>query len=86
MPKITMYTKDFCPYCTSAKNLLKRKGVNDILEIDITYDADLLQEMMNKSGGRRSVPQIFIGDTHVGGFSDLQSLDSADELSNLLAE
>lgn len=85
MSNVTIYTKDYCPYCTKAKNLLKRKGVNDILEIDITQDEDLQAEMISKSGGRKSVPQIFIGNTHVGGCDDLYALESANKLSALLA-
>jgi len=82
---ITIYTKDYCPYCTKAKNLLKRKGHEQITEIDITHDEKLQQEMIEKSGGRRSVPQIFIGGKHVGGCDDLYALDAAGKLNELLA-
>ncbi len=85
MSKVTIYTTDHCPYCIKAKNLLKRKGVNDFAEIDVTHSDDLTQEMIKKSGGRKTVPQIFIGDTHVGGCDDLHALESAGKLSALLA-
>ncbi len=85
MSKVTIYTTDHCPYCIKAKNLLKRKGVNDFVEIDVTHSDDLTQEMIRKSGGRKTVPQIFIGDTHVGGCDDLHALESAGKLSALLA-
>ena len=85
MPAITMYTKDYCPYCVKAKTLLKRKGVeSSITEIDITRDEKLQQEMLSKSNGKRTVPQIFIGDTHVGGCDDLYALDAAGKLDALL--
>ena len=84
MPTITIYTKDYCPYCTKAKNLLKRKGQTQIREIDITNDEALQMEMVEKSGGRKSVPQIFIGSTHVGGCDDLYALDAAGKLAPLL--
>ncbi len=85
MPAITMYTKDYCPYCVKAKTLFKRKGVeSSITEIDITHDEKLQQEMLAKSGGKRTVPQIFIGDTHVGGCDDLYALDAAGKLDALL--
>ncbi|MEZ5690312.1 MAG: glutaredoxin 3 [Rickettsiales bacterium] len=78
-----IYTKDYCPHCVQAKNLLKRKGV-EFTEIDVTRDENMLQEMITKSGGRKTVPQIFIGDTHVGGNDDLQALEKAGKLSELL--
>ena len=84
MPNVTIYTKDYCPYCIKAKNLLKRKGVENISEIDITKDEATLQEMLTRSGGRKTVPQIFIGDKHIGGFDDLAALDSAGDLTLLL--
>ncbi len=86
MPAITIYTKDYCPYCVKAKTLLKQKGMeSNIREIDITRDETLQAEMMEKSGGRRTVPQIFIGDTHVGGADDLYALNQAGKLDSLLA-
>ncbi len=84
MADIVIYTKDYCPYCVKAKNLLKHKG-KSFREIDITRDEKLQQEMVTKSGGRRTVPQIFIGNTHVGGFDDLAALDKAGKLDALLA-
>ncbi len=85
MPTIAMYTKDYCPYCVKAKTLLKRKGVeSSITEIDITRDEKLQQEMLAKSNGKRTVPQIFIGETHVGGCDDLYALDAAGKLDPLL--
>jgi glutaredoxin 3 len=85
MSNVTIYTKDYCPYCTKAKSLLNRKGVNDFEEIDITNSEKLQQEMISKSGGRKTVPQIFIGSTHVGGCDDLYALEKDGKLSNLLA-
>lgn len=86
MPKVTIYTKDYCPYCTKAKNLLQRKGARDVVEIDITHSEDIQREMISKSGGKKTVPQIFIGDTHVGGCDDLYALESAGKLSDLLVK
>lgn len=84
MQKVTIYTKDYCPYCVKAKNLLTRRGVTDIIEIDITNDEKLQAEMIAKSGGKRTVPQIFIGETHIGGCGDLYALDSAGKLKTML--
>ena len=86
MKNVTIYTKDYCPYCVKAKTLLTRKGISSPIEIDITHDENLQQEMINKSGGRRTVPQIFIGDTHVGGCDDLYALEKEGKLTALLAE
>ena len=86
MANIIIYTKDYCPYCVKAKSLLAQKGQKDnITEIDITHDEALQQEMIAKSGGRRTVPQIFIGSTHVGGFDDMHALDKEGKLDSLLA-
>ena len=85
MPDIIIYTKDYCPYCIKAKNLLKRKGYEQITEIDITQNEPLQKEMTLKSGGRKTVPQIFINATHVGGCDDLYALDSAGKLDDILA-
>lgn len=84
MPKVTIYTTPFCPYCHSAKALLRRKNV-DFSEIDVSYDADERQRMMAKANGRRTVPQIFIGETHVGGSDELHALDRQGKLDPLLA-
>jgi len=85
MASIIIYTKDYCPYCVKAKNLLKRKGQEaNIREIDITRDEALQKEMTQKSGGRKTVPQIFINGTHVGGCDDLYALDATKKLDALL--
>lgn len=82
---ITIYTKDYCPYCVKAKALLKQKGVEShVREIDITQDEKLQAEMIEKSGGKRTVPQIFIGDQHIGGADDLYALNAAGKLDALL--
>lgn len=80
---VIVYTTDYCPYCVRAKDLLKKKGAA-FTEIDVTQSDDLRAEMMQKSGGRKTVPQIFIGSTHVGGFDDLSALDRAGKLDALL--
>lgn len=85
MPKIQVYTKFLCPYCTRAKSLLKSKGAA-FEEIDITLCGDRRSEMIVRSGGRSTVPQIFIGETHVGGSDDLAALDAAGKLDELLAQ
>ena len=84
MPDITIYTSPACPYCVRAKALLKQKGQSAFKEIDISQNDALREEMTAKSGGRRTVPQIFIGDTHVGGFDDLAALDKAGKLDAML--
>lgn len=84
MADIVLYTKDYCPYCVKAKMLLKRKGHANFKEIDITHDEALQQEMLSKSGGRKTVPQIFINGTHVGGSDDLHALDAQGKLDPLL--
>ncbi|HIQ43429.1 MULTISPECIES: glutaredoxin 3 [Pseudomonas] len=82
MQNVTLYTSDHCPYCLNAKALLKRKGVS-YDEIDVGRSPGRLAEMLQRSK-RRSVPQIFIGQHHVGGFDDLASLDRAGQLDALL--
>jgi glutaredoxin 3 len=84
MPPITIYTKAWCPYCQAAKELLDQKGVA-FTEFEVTKEPSRRQEMLAKSGGRSTVPQIFIGDRHVGGCDDLYALDSRGELDRLLA-
>lgn len=84
MPAVTIYTTPICPYCVRAKALLKKKGV-DFQELDVFMDAEAREQMEAKSNGRRTVPQIFVGDTHVGGCDDLYELDRAGELDTLLA-
>ena len=83
MPKITVYTTPICPYCSRAKALLKKKGA-EFEEIDVFMNSDLRVEMEQKSG-RRTVPQIFVGDTHVGGCDDLYALEANGGLDPLLA-
>lgn len=83
MQHVTMYTTAVCPYCTRAKQLLKARGVEHIEEIRIDQDPAERQRMMERTG-RRTVPQIFIGETHVGGCDDLQALDASGGLLPLL--
>jgi glutaredoxin 3 len=83
MPQVTIYTTGWCPYCHAAKALLTKKGVA-FEEIGVDSKPELRQEMMNKAGGRTSVPQIFIGGRHVGGSDDLHALDARGELDPLL--
>jgi glutaredoxin 3 len=82
-PKVEMYSKFACPYCVRAKMLLKRKGV-DFEEYDITLGGPKRTEMLERAPGARTVPQIFIGDVHVGGSDDLAALDRAGKLDALL--
>ena len=84
MKKVTIYTKQTCPYCVMAKNLLKQKGVSEFEEIRIDLDAEVRQKMIDMTG-RMTVPQIYIGDTHVGGFDDLSALNKGGKLDALLA-
>ncbi len=79
-----MYATGMCPYCMRAEMLLKSKGVADIEKIRVDLDPPRREEMMQRTG-RRTVPQIYIGDTHVGGFDDLDALDRAGKLDPLLA-
>jgi glutaredoxin 3 len=83
MKPVTIYTTRFCPYCHRAKALLAKKGVA-FDEIDVSFDANLRQEMTRKAGGRTSVPQIWIGETHVGGSDDLYDLERESRLDALL--
>ncbi len=83
MQAVKMYTTQVCPYCTMAKNLLKQVGVTKIEEIRIDEDPQARAKMMQLTG-RRTVPQIFIGSTHVGGFDDLSALHKAGKLLPLL--
>ncbi|MBX3661409.1 MAG: glutaredoxin 3 [Burkholderiales bacterium] len=84
MAKVRMYTTAVCPYCQMAERLLRGKGVAEIDKIRVDLDPALREEMMSKTG-RRTVPQIYIGDTHVGGYDDLSALDRAGRLDPLLA-
>ena len=83
MPNIRMYSTAVCPYCQRAEMLLKSKGVAEIEKIRIDLDPARRDEMMEKTG-RRTVPQIYIGEVHVGGFDDLAALDRAGKLEPLL--
>jgi glutaredoxin 3 len=85
MTSVTIYTTQFCGYCHSAKRLLAQKGV-EFTEIDVSYDPAERRAMVQRSGGGRTVPQIFIGDRHVGGCDDLYRLDAKGELDGLLAQ
>ena len=80
---VLMYSSGVCPYCTMAERLLKAKGVEQIEKIRIDLDPQQRDAMMQKTG-RRTVPQIYIGTTHVGGFDDLSALDRAGQLDALL--
>jgi glutaredoxin 3 len=82
--RVLMYTTAVCPYCIRAKQLLKARGVSEIEEVRIDLDPAQRDEMMQKTK-RRTVPQIYIGETHVGGCDDLMALDAAGELKPLLA-
>jgi glutaredoxin 3 len=85
MQTVKMYTTQVCPYCQQAKALLKQRGVDSIDEIRIDTDPVQRAAMMESTGGRRTVPQIFIGTTHVGGCDDLHELDRRGGLVPLLA-
>ena len=84
MPKVVMYATAVCPYCIRAEQLLRSKGVKEIEKIRIDLDPVRRAEMMSRTG-RRTVPQIYIGDTHVGGCDDLVALNAAGKLDTLLA-
>ncbi len=84
MPQVKMYTTAVCPYCQRAEMLLRKKGVTDLEKIRVDLDPQRREEMMRITG-RRTVPQIFIGDRHVGGFDDLAELDAEGGLDPLLA-
>jgi glutaredoxin 3 len=81
--RVVMYSTAVCPYCVMAERLLKSKGVEQIEKIRVDLQPEQRAEMMQKTG-RRTVPQIYIGDTHVGGFDDLSALDHAGKLDPLL--
>lgn len=85
MKNVTIYTTQSCPYCIKAKSLLDKKGV-PYQELRIDINPDLAAEAVKKSGGRRTVPQIFIGDHHVGGSDETHALEKANKLDSLLAE
>jgi len=84
MAGVTIYTRDFCGYCSAAKRLLSEKGV-DFVEHDAGFSPELRQEMIQRAKGRATFPQIFIGDVHIGGCDDLYALDRAGKLDPMLA-
>ena len=84
MPDVTIYTTPFCPFCAKAKGLLKKKSVT-FREIDVSADAAQRSDMRTRAGGRNSVPQIFIGTTHVGGCDDIHALEQQGKLDAMLA-
>ncbi len=84
MPKVLMYATAVCPYCVRAEQLLRSKGVQEIEKVRVDLDPGRRAEMMQRTG-RRTVPQIYIGATHVGGCDDLIALNQAGELDPLLA-
>lgn len=84
MPIVEIYTKTFCSYCWRAKMLLESKGIS-FKEISVDFGGELRQQMLERSNGRTTVPQIFIGETHVGGCDELVALDRAGKLDELIA-
>jgi glutaredoxin 3 len=84
MRQIEVYTTRYCPYCFAAKRLLSRKGVT-FTEIDVTGDHLKRSKMVVRANGRMTVPQIFVGPTHIGGYDDLYALDQAGKLDSMLA-
>ncbi|MFZ0887486.1 MAG: glutaredoxin 3 [Candidatus Binataceae bacterium] len=85
MAKVEVYTTSYCPYCVGAKALLKSKGVA-FDEIDVTEDAALREKMIELSGGRRTVPEVFVNGRIIGGYDELRALDSSGELDRILSE
>lgn len=83
MKSVTIYTRPLCPYCVRAMSLLKRKGA-DLNEVSAAFDSQKRAEMIRRSNGASTYPQIFIGDTHVGGCDELYALDAAGKLDPLL--
>jgi glutaredoxin 3 len=84
MTEVVLYTTSLCPYCHAAKDLLRRKGIS-FREVDVSGDPEGRSRMMRRAGGRRTVPQIFVGETHVGGCDDLYALEREGRLNSLLA-
>ena len=84
MAQVTIYTKPYCPYCIRAVSLLEKKGV-EFTEIEAAFEPEKRQEMIQRSNGRTTVPQVFIDDRHIGGSDDLAALDRAGGLDPLLA-
>ena len=85
MKKVTIYSGDPCPYCSAAKALLKTKNV-EIEEFDIWKDAAKAKEMLQRTNGKRTIPQMFVGDVYIGGNDELQSLNRSGELDKLLSD
>ncbi len=85
MAEVTIYSTNVCPYCVKAKQLLSAKGAA-FKEINISQDPALVEEVQTRSGGRKTVPQIFINNKHIGGCDDLYALDAAGQLDELLKE
>lgn len=83
MAKVEVYTKDYCPYCVKAKDLLQKKGVK-FTQIDVTNNDKLREELVHKANGRKTLPQIFINEISIGGYDDLYALDSRGELDKML--
>jgi glutaredoxin 3 len=83
-PRVIVYSTPFCGYCGAAKRLLSAKGA-EFTEINVMFESERRKEMIERSGGRRTVPQIFIDGRHIGGFDDLNALDQAGKLDRLLA-
>ena len=83
MTQVTIYTKPFCPYCVRAVSLLEQKGVA-FTEVEAAFDPDKRQEMIQRSGGRATFPQIFVGDQHIGGCDDMMALERSGRLDPLL--
>jgi glutaredoxin 3 len=84
MPAVEIYTREFCGYCDAAKELLRRKGVI-FTEIDVTGNRERRAEMRSRAQGHNTLPQIFIGSTHIGGCDDLYALDQSGRLDPLLS-
>jgi glutaredoxin 3 len=85
MKRVVLYTTPYCGYCRAAKHLLSKKGVT-FTEIDVSEDLERRGEMIARAFGRRTVPQIFINDTHVGGYDELAELERAEKLDALLGQ
>ncbi|WP_370540200.1 glutaredoxin 3 [Advenella sp. FME57] len=84
MKKVTMYYKQTCPYCVRAEKLLRERGVNDLEKISIDTNREQRAAMIERSGGRTTVPQIFIDQAHIGGCDELMALDRDGKLVNML--
>lgn len=84
MAEVIVYTTNYCPYCTKVKQLLKNKGV-EFTEIDLTNDEEGRLNLIVKAGGRKTVPQVFIDDKHIGGCDDVYGLNAKGELDSLLS-